>query len=80
MSSQILAGVKERLEAAEKTIAGWAEDKPWINENETKSAVEKVSSTGVRALVRLQHGIWHTFMTGCSPWHHGRLHLKNMEG
>jgi hypothetical protein len=40
---QILAGVRERLEAAEKTIAGWAEDKPWINENETKSAVEKVS-------------------------------------
>lgn len=42
---QILADVRERLEAAEKTIASWAEDKPWINENETKSAVEKVRRT-----------------------------------
>lgn len=39
---QVLAGVRERLEAADKTIASWAEDKPWINENDTKSVVEKV--------------------------------------
>ena len=39
---QVLASVKEGVEAAEKTIASWAEDKPWINENDTNSAVEKV--------------------------------------
>lgn len=39
---QVLEGVKGRIEAVEKTIATWSEEKPWINENETKSAVEKV--------------------------------------
>lgn len=39
----------ERLEAVEKTIATWAEDKPWINENDTKSVVDKVSTLALSA-------------------------------
>jgi len=39
---QVLTAVKERVEAAEKTIASWSEEKPWITEEETKSASEKV--------------------------------------
>lgn len=42
--AQVLAGVKERLEASDKTIASWAEDKPWIKEEDTKDVAEKVSS------------------------------------
>lgn len=48
---QVLAGVKERVEASDKTIASWAEEKPWIKEEDTKDVTEKVSSV-LRALLR----------------------------
>lgn len=35
--------MRERIEAVEKTIASWAEEKPWINENDTKTVNDKVS-------------------------------------
>lgn len=49
---QVLAGVKERLEASDKTIASWAEEKPWIKEEDIKDVTEKVSSV-LRALLTL---------------------------
>jgi hypothetical protein len=49
---QVLAGVKERVEASDKTIASWAEDKPWIKEEDTKDVAEKVRGVGLlRALL-----------------------------
>lgn len=39
---QVLGAVKEQIENGEKLVAGWAETKPWITEEETKSATEKV--------------------------------------
>lgn len=41
---EVLTAVKERVEAAEKTIASWSEEKPWITEEETKSASEKLDA------------------------------------
>jgi hypothetical protein len=40
----VLAAVKEQSDAAEKLIASWADTKPWINENDTKAASDKVSN------------------------------------
>ncbi|WIA17622.1 hypothetical protein OEZ85_014432 [Tetradesmus obliquus] len=39
---QVLSAVKEQSEAAEKLIASWADTKPWINENDTKAAADKL--------------------------------------
>eukprot|EP00775_Hariotina_reticulata_P013787 gene13787-13908_t len=39
---QVLSAVKEQLDVADKLIASWAEGKPWITEEETKGASEKV--------------------------------------
>lgn len=55
---QVLASVQERVEAAEKTIASWAEDKPWINENDTKSVVEKVGPWGRGGAQGMGGGLW----------------------
>jgi hypothetical protein len=43
---QVLSAVKEQTEAAEKLIASWADTKPWINENDTKAASDKVRALG----------------------------------
>jgi hypothetical protein len=40
----VLAAVKEQSEAADKLIASWADTKPWINENDTKAASDKVGA------------------------------------
>jgi hypothetical protein len=42
----VLSAVKEQAEAADKLIASWADTKPWINENDTKAAADKVASFG----------------------------------
>lgn len=38
----MLSAVKEQIENGKKLIAGWAEEKPWITEEETKGATDKV--------------------------------------
>jgi len=44
LRAEVLAAVRERVEAAEKTIASWSEEKPWITEEETKTASEKLDA------------------------------------
>lgn len=41
-ANQVLAAVKEQLDIATNLTASWAEGKPWITEEETKGATDKV--------------------------------------
>lgn len=81
---QVLTAVKERVEAAEKTIASWSEEKPWITEEETKTATEKVCwllsvNSGIvigcelrdceNGTIRtLLDTVWIVFSKACSIW------------